>query len=122
MTGRILRAIRGAITASEDTGDEIRKASRELLETIVARNALEHDDLVSIIFTTTHDLVAEFPAVAARELGLSHVPLLCAQEIPVTGSLARCIRVMIHCYAPPERPIRHVYLGEARQLRLDLPE
>jgi chorismate mutase len=118
----VLRAIRGAITVPEDTRDAIRQATLELLETIVARNDLKHDDLVSIIFTATQDLVSEFPAVAARELGLSNVPLLCTQEIPVTGSLARCIRVMIHCYAPPERRIRHVYLREARQLRLDLPE
>ena len=119
---RTLRAVRGAITVAEDTSDEIREATRELLESLLERNALGHDDLVSIIFTTTHDLVSDFPAAAARDLGLANVPLLCAQEIPVVGSMPQCIRALVHCYAPADRPIRHAYLREARQLRLDLPE
>ncbi len=122
MTAAILRAIRGAITVPADTSEEIRQSTAELLQTILERNELERDDLVSIIFTVTHDLVSDFPAVAAREIGLANVPLLCSQEIPVAGSMPRCVRVMIHCYAPRERQIRHVYLREARQLRLDLPE
>jgi chorismate mutase len=89
---------------------------------VLGQNAVAVDDVVSILFTATRDLVADFPAVAARGMGLSHVPLLCAQEIPVAGAMPRCVRVMVHCYAPPERPIRHVYLREARQLRMDLPE
>jgi len=66
--------------------------------------------------------VSDFPAVAARELGLANVPLLCAQEIPVAGSMPKCIRGLVHCYMPEDRPVRHAYLREARQLRLDLPE
>jgi chorismate mutase len=117
-----LRAIRGAISVPQDTSEEIRRCTTELLEAILERNGLASDDLVSIIFTTTHDLVSDFPAVAARELGLSNVPLLCTQEIPVIGSMPRCVRVLVHCYAPEDRAIRHAYLREARQLRMDLPE
>ena len=75
---------------------------------------------MSCIFTLTDDLDAEFPAVAARRMGLSKVPLLCAREIPVPGSLPQVIRVMIHAYAPAGAAPQHVYLGEARALRLDL--
>ena len=117
-----LRAIRGAISVPQDTSEEIRRCTTELLEAILERNGLASDDLVSIIFTTTHDLVSDFPAVAAREIGLSNVPLLCTQEIPVVGSMPRCVRVLVHCYPPEDRAIRHVYLREARQLRMDLPE
>jgi chorismate mutase len=122
LTDPRLRAIRGAISVPEDTSEEIRLSTTELLTAILERNGLGVDDLVSIIFTTTHDLVSDFPAVAAREIGLSNVPLLCTQEIPVVGSMTRCVRVLVHCYTPAERPIRHVYLREARQLRMDLPE
>jgi chorismate mutase len=122
LTDRRLRAVRGAISVPKDTSEEIRQCTAELLETILERNSLGAEDLVSIIFTTTHDLVSDFPAVAAREIGLSNVPLLCTQEIPVVGSMPRCVRVLVHCYAPAERPIHHVYLREARQLRMDLPE
>lgn len=121
MTER-LRAIRGATSVDADTAEAIRAATATLLAEVLERNGVEREDLVSIIFTATADLTADFPAVAAREMGLSAVPLLCAREIPVEGSLARCVRVLVHCYAPRERPIRHVYLGEARQLRTDLPE
>ncbi len=122
MSDLILRAVRGAITIDRDSSDDIHRGTTELLSALLQRNELGHDDLVSIIFTTTHDLVADFPAVAARTLGLSNVPLLCTQEIPVVGSMPRCIRVLVHCYAPRERVIHHVYLREARQLRTDLPE
>ncbi len=122
MSAQRVRAIRGAITVPRDTPEDIADATRELLRTIAERNELVKEDLVSIIFTMTHDLSSDFPAVAARALGMSDVPLLCTQEIPVPGSLERCIRVMVHCYAPPERRTRHVYLREARQLRTDLPE
>lgn len=122
MSAPVLRAVRGAITVPADTSEEIRQGTSELLRTLLERNGLAHDDLVSIIFTVTHDLVSDFPAVAAREIGLANVPLLCSQEIPVVGSMPHCIRVMIHCYAPLDRQIRHVYLRDARQLRLDLPE
>jgi chorismate mutase len=84
------------------------------------RNALSPDDMVSCIFTCTTDLDAEFPAVAARRLGLSSVPLLCAREMDVPGSLPRVIRLMLHCYADPDTEPQHVYLREARSLRRDL--
>jgi chorismate mutase len=122
MSANVVRAIRGAITVPADTSEDIREGTVELLETILERNGLRHDDLISIIFTVTHDLVADFPAVAARSIGLANVPLLCSQEIPVAGSMERCVRVMIHCNVPTDRQIRHVYLRDARQLRLDLPE
>jgi chorismate mutase len=117
-----LRAIRGATTVAADTSDDIRVGTSELLDTILRRNQVAVDDIVSILFSVTPDLRADFPAVAARDLGLSHTPLLCCQEIPVQGDVTRCIRVMMHCYAPTSRPVRHVYLHEARQLRLDLAE
>ena len=117
-----VRAVRGAISVDEDTSEAIRTATAELLSAVIERNALEVDDLVSIVFTSTEDLAADFPAVAAREMGLSAVPLLCTREIPVVGSLPRCVRVLVHCYAPADRTIRHVYLRDARQLRTDLPE
>jgi chorismate mutase len=118
----VLRAVRGATSVPEDTAAAIRARTAELLTEVLDRNGLAADDLVSIIFTATQDLAAEFPAVAAREIGLSRVPLLCTREIPVVGALPMCIRLLAHCYAPPERPIRHVYLHEARQLRTDLRE
>lgn len=122
MSGQRLRAVRGAITVDQDTSEAIRAGTAELLVSVLERNGLGAEDLVSIVFTVTPDLRADFPAVAARDLGLSQVPLLCAQEIPVAGAMARCIRVLLHCYAPAEREVRHVYLREARQLRMDLPE
>jgi chorismate mutase len=117
-----LRAIRGAITVAGDTGDEIAEATGELLAAVLERNGLAVDDIVSVVFTATPDLTAEFPAAAARRLGLSATPMLCAQEIAVEGSMPRCIRVLVHCSMPASRGARHVYLREARQLRLDLPE
>ena len=121
-TPAVLRAVRGAITVEADEAELIRQGTTELMTSLLERNALEAPDMVSILFTLTPDLRAEFPAVAAREMGLSSVPLLCAAEIDVPGAMARCIRVMVHCYMPQQRPVRHVYLREARQLRTDLPE
>jgi chorismate mutase len=91
-----------------------------LLKAVLEQNALEPDQLVSCIFTCTEDLDAEFPAVSARRLGLDQVPLLCAREIPVPGSLPRVIRLMVHCYAPEDAEPRHVYLRGATRLRRDL--
>ncbi len=90
------------------------------MQTIMQRNALAPDNVVSCIFTATEDLDAEFPAVAARALGFDRVPLLCAREIPVPDALPRVIRVLIHYYAPESHESQHVYLGEARALRADL--
>ena len=121
MIDRPMRAIRGATTVDSDTPELIRRATRELLETIVARNDFTSADVISAIFTVTDDLRSEFPAHAARELGWLDVPLLCTMEIPVPGSLARCIRVLLHIESSKARTeIRHVYLHDARTLRPDL--
>jgi chorismate mutase len=121
MGDRRARAIRGATTVERDTPEQIRRATRELLETIVDRNGITSADVISAIFTVTHDLTSEFPAHAARELGWLDVPLLCTLEIPVPGSLTRCIRVLLHVESDvPRTGIRHVYLHDARTLRPDL--
>jgi chorismate mutase len=115
-----LIALRGATTVQDNEAEAILTATEELMRELLERNEMSADDLVSCIFTLTEDLDAEYPAVAARRMGLSKVPLLCAREIPVPGSLRRVIRVMIHAYAPQGTTPQHVYLGEARALRLDL--
>jgi chorismate mutase len=115
-----LFALRGAITVDENTADAIVSATRELVQAIVERNALAPDQMVSCLFSATTDLNAQFPAVAARDLGLDSVPLLCTQEIDVPGALPRVIRVLLHYYAPPEHVPQHVYLREATSLRTDL--
>jgi chorismate mutase len=115
-----LRALRGAITADANEADAILSATEELVREVMERNSLGPDQMVSCIFTCTDDLYAEFPAVAARRLGLSSVPLLCAREIDVPGALPRVIRLLLHCYADPDSEPRHVYLREAESLRRDL--
>src|SRR5688572_13504132 len=115
-----LIALRGATSVKANEADRIIAATEELMSELLTRNGLSSEDLVSCIFTLTHDLDAEFPAVAAREMGLSRVPLLCAREIPVPGAMPRIIRVLMHCYPPVGVDPQHVYLGEARKLRLDL--
>lgn len=116
-----VRAIRGAITAPENTREAILESTRELLVELIAANALEPDQLISANFTMTPDLDAAFPAEAARLMGWNHVPLLCMSEIGVPGALGQCIRLMVHTYterAPQE--IHHVYLRGAVKLRPDL--
>jgi chorismate mutase len=115
-----LRALRGAITVPDNDADAILAATEELVRAVMERNGLGVEDMVSCIFTCTDDLDAEFPAVAARRLGLSSVPLLCAREIHVPGALPRVIRLLLHCYADPDTEARHVYLREAVSLRRDL--
>ena len=115
-----LRALRGATTVEANDAEEILDATGELVREVIERNALSPGDLVSCIFTCTEDLDAEFPAVAARRMGLDDVPLLCAREMGVPGALPRVIRLMVHCYAPAEVPPRHVYLRDAVVLRRDL--
>ena len=115
-----LIALRGATTVNENEAGAILAATDELMREILARNALGAEDLVSCIFTLTPDLDAEFPAVAARRMGLSAVPLLCAREIPVPGALPRVIRVLIHCNVRDGHEAEHVYLGDAQTLRQDL--
>ena len=112
-------AIRGAVQAENDS-TSVLAATEELLREIVAANGLESGHMISAIFTTTEDLDAEFPAVAARRMGLNEVPLMCAREIPVPGAMPGVIRVMLHTYLPRDATARHVYLGETRNLRADL--
>jgi chorismate mutase len=121
MLGRMkLRALRGATTVEDNEPDAILSATEELVREVMERNGLEPGEMVSCIFTCTSDLDAEFPAVAARNLGLSAVPLLCAREIDVPGALPRVIRLLLHCYANPDTEPKHVYLREAESLRRDL--
>src|SRR5436190_16498304 len=115
-----LHALRGATTVDRNEAEAIVGATEWLMREIMKRNALEVDNVVSCIFTLTDDLNAEFPAVAARRLGLNRVPLLCAREVPVPGSLPRVIRALVHYYADDGHEPRHVYLGDARALRADL--
>jgi chorismate mutase len=115
-----LFALRGAISVERNDSADILGATTELMQALMQRNGLQPADVVSCIFTATNDLDAEFPAVAARGLGFDRVPLLCAREIDVPGSLPRVIRVLIHHYADQGHVARHVYLGEARALRADL--
>jgi chorismate mutase len=115
-----LFALRGATTVDRNDRDAILAATEELMHEIMARNSLRPDDVVSCIFTCTGDLNAAFPATAARNLGFERVPLLCAQEIDVPGSLRSVIRVLMHYHAPEDHQSRHVYLNEARKLRADL--
>jgi chorismate mutase len=115
-----LFALRGANHVTVNEREAILSATDELMRELMERNALAPEAMVSCIFTLTDDLNAEFPAVAARALGLNRVPLLCTRELPVPGSLPRVIRVLVHYYAPEDHEPRHVYLGEARALRADL--
>jgi chorismate mutase len=115
-----LFALRGANSVMRNDAQAILDATDAMMRELMERNSLTPERMVSCIFTMTEDLDAEFPAVAARRLGLDHVPLLCAREVPVPGSLPRVIRALLHYYAPPGHVPRHVYLGEARALRTDL--
>ena len=115
-----LYALRGATSVEENTAEAILAATEELMRQLIERNELEIEQFVDCIFTTTSDLNAEFPALAARRIGFERVPLLCTREIDVPGALERVIRVLAHYYAPSGHVARHVYLGEARSLRADL--
>jgi chorismate mutase len=117
-----VRAVRGAIQVDHDDRGEILAAVAELVAAVLDRNALGPDDLISVVFTATPDLRAEFPAYAARQAGIGTVPLLCATEIDVPGALPRTIRLLAHVEsARPKADIRHVYLRGAAELRTDLP-
>jgi chorismate mutase len=115
-----LWAVRGAVQVDANDRDTILGSTWELMRELMSRNRLEPEAMVSCIFTCTDDLDAEFPAVAARDLGLDHVPLLCAREINVPGAMERVIRVIVHYYGPSETEPAHTYLGEAQRLRADL--
>jgi chorismate mutase len=115
-----LWAVRGAVKVECNDQDAILAATEELLLELMKRNDLAPERMVSCLFTATDDLDAEFPAVAARQLGLESVPLLCSREIDVVGSMPSVIRVMAHYYAPRDHEPAHTYLGEAQKLRADL--
>src|SRR5256884_7632228 len=117
-----VRAVRGATQVDHDDRNQILEASAELVSAVLDRNELSADDIISILFTTTPDLTAEFPAYAARLLGLTDVPLMCASEIAVPGALPRTLRLLAHVDTPRARSeLRHVYLRGAAALRTDLP-
>ena len=117
-----VRGIRGATSVENDVSEEILSATRELLHELLKSNGInEFDEIVSAIFTTSHDLTSTFPAEAARAIGMKQVPLLCASEIAVPGSLPRCIRVLLHINTDKKQAeITHVYLREAKRLRPDM--
>ena len=117
-----VRAIRGAIQIDANDRDEILQATAELVAAVLERNSVAADDLISIVFTATPDLTAEFPAYAARQMGLTDVPLLCTTEIAVPGSMPRVLRLLAHVESQlPRADIRHAYLRGAAALRTDLP-
>ena len=118
-----VRAIRGATQVDADDREQVLEATRELVATVMERNALAHDDVISILFTATPDLVSEFPALAARELGMGDVPLMCATEIGVAHALPRVLRLMAHVETTRDRSgIQHVYLRGAAALRRDIAQ
>jgi chorismate mutase len=117
-----VRALRGATTVDEDTREAIHARVVELLTELFGRNGVDHDDLISLLFTATGDLHSAFPAAGAREFGLGDVPLLCARELDITGATPRCIRLLVHLETDHSRAeLRHVYLHGAVSLRDDLP-
>ncbi len=118
-----VRAVRGATTVEADTPGAITERVVALLGQILDRNGLGEDDIISILFTATEDITSTFPATAARSMGLGAVPLICARELSITGSVGHCIRVMLHVTTErPRSEIHHVYLEGAQGLRDDLPD
>lgn len=118
-----MRALRGATTVDADTVEQVTERVQELLRAVMERNALTEDDVISILFTATPDIVSMFPATAARGIGFAAVPLLGAAEMAVEGATPRCIRVLLHVTTTlPRSALRHVYLRGAQGLRDDLPD
>ncbi|WP_375482887.1 chorismate mutase [uncultured Jatrophihabitans sp.] len=118
-----VRAVRGAIQVDANERDDILQGTSELVTEVLRRNEIDAEDLISIVFTATPDLNADFPAYAARLLGLVDVPLLCTTEIAVPGAMPRVLRLMAHVETQrPRAEIRHVYLRGAAALRTDLPQ
>jgi chorismate mutase len=117
-----VRGIRGAISVTENSSEQIVAATRELLGELLRANTItEFEDVISAIFTTTPDLTAAFPAEAARALGMNQVPLLCASEIAVPHGMPRIIRILLHVNTERgQREVVHVYLGDAKRLRPDV--
>jgi chorismate mutase len=123
MSFAMVRGLRGATTCEENTPEQITERTQELLVEMLTRNGVSHDDVISVLFTTTPDLTASFPATAARGVGFGDVPLLCASEIEVPGSMPLTVRILMHAYTERAREeLRHVYLQKAFSLRDDLPE
>lgn len=121
MAGTTVRAARGAIRVEDDTAEQVLSATQTLLASLLERNDVDGDDIVSAFFTATEDLRSAFPAEAARRMGLGRVPLLCAQEIPVAGAMPRVVRILVHFHTPRRQSeIVHVYLAGAESLRDDL--
>lgn len=117
-----VRALRGATTLDVDTAEHMTERVQALLHEMLSRNDVDHDDLVSILFTATDDLHSLFPATAARGIGLGDVPLICARELDIDNAAQRCVRVMMHLTTTRSRAeLHHVYLEGARGLRDDLP-
>jgi chorismate mutase len=118
-----VRAVRGATQVDDDQRDQVLDATTELLTEVLRRNGLTSEDLISVVFTATPDLRSEFPAYAARQMGITDVPLLCAAEIDVPGAMPRVLRLLAHVEtARPRGELRHVYLRGAAALRTDLPQ
>lgn len=118
-----VRAIRGAIQVDANDRDAILEGTAELVTAVMSRNDLTTDDVISVLFTMTPDLTAEFPALAARKLGFHEVPLMCSTEIPVRGAMPRVVRLMAHVETDrPRSEIQHVYLRGAAALRLDIAQ
>jgi chorismate mutase len=117
-----VRALRGATTVDVDSSEQIHERVGALIKEMLARNDVDKDDLISVIFTATEDVTSMFPAAAARAVGLGDVPLLCARELTIDGGTPRCIRVLMHLTTDrPRADLRHVYLAGAEALRDDLP-
>ncbi|KIH97208.1 chorismate mutase [Streptomonospora alba] len=118
-----VRAIRGAVQVDADERDQILEATAELVSEVLRRNEMTPEDVISVLFTSTPDLTAEFPALAARKLGFSDVPLICASEIAVPHALPRVVRLMAHIETEkPRADLQHVYLRGAQALRLDIAQ
>jgi chorismate mutase len=118
-----VRAVRGAVQVDANERDAILEATAELVTEVMSRNGLSTDQVISVIFSATGDLDAEFPALAARKLGFQEVPLLCCAEIPVPGAMPRVVRLMMHVETELPRPeVQHVYLRGAAALRLDIAQ
>jgi chorismate mutase len=118
-----VRAVRGAVQLERDEREHLLASVAELLTGILKRNGFTTDDLISVLFTATPDLISEFPALAARQLGITDVPLLCAQEIDVPGAMPRVVRVLAHVETELDKTeITHVYLGAAAALRKDIAQ
>ncbi len=117
-----VRALRGATTLDADTTEEMEKRVQELLREMLDRNGIEHDDIISIVFTATDDVHSMFPATAARGMGLGDLPLLCARELSIDGATPRCVRILMHLTTErTASDLRHVYLEGAKGLNDDLP-